>query len=49
MAFDTVERAVEEIARLSPAFMSVTYGAGGTVFQSGDMISAQSIAASILS
>lgn len=27
--FETVERAAEEIARLHPAFMSVTYGAGG--------------------
>ncbi len=28
-AFDTVKHATEEIARLSPSFMSVTYGAGG--------------------
>ncbi len=28
-AFDSVKEATEEIARLSPAFMSVTYGAGG--------------------
>ena len=28
-AFDSVEKATEEIARLYPAFMSVTYGAGG--------------------
>lgn len=28
-AFESVKRAVEEIARLKPAFMSVTYGAGG--------------------
>ena len=28
-AFDTVKRATEEIAALSPSFMSVTYGAGG--------------------
>ena len=28
-SFETVERAVCEIARLSPAYMSVTYGAGG--------------------
>ena len=27
--FDSVKTATEEIARLSPAFMSVTYGAGG--------------------
>ena len=27
--YDSVKRATEEIARLSPAFMSVTYGAGG--------------------
>lgn len=27
--FDTVKHAVEEIAKLRPAFMSVTYGAGG--------------------
>ncbi len=27
--YDSVEAATEEIARLSPAFMSVTYGAGG--------------------
>ena len=27
--FDSVKRATEEIAKLSPAFMSVTYGAGG--------------------
>ena len=27
--FNTVKRATEEIARLSPSFMSVTYGAGG--------------------
>ncbi len=28
-AYDSVKTATEEIARLSPAFMSVTYGAGG--------------------
>ncbi len=28
-AFDSVKHATEEIAKLSPAFMSVTYGAGG--------------------
>ena len=28
-AFDSVKTATEEIAKLSPAFMSVTYGAGG--------------------
>lgn len=28
-AFDSVKAATEEIARLSPSFMSVTYGAGG--------------------
>ena len=28
-AFETVERAVTEIAALNPSFMSVTYGAGG--------------------
>ena len=28
-AFESVGRAVEEIAALHPAFMSVTYGAGG--------------------
>ena len=28
-AFDSVRHATEEIARLQPAFMSVTYGAGG--------------------
>ncbi|MBE7065826.1 MAG: methylenetetrahydrofolate reductase [NAD(P)H] [Ruminococcaceae bacterium] len=28
-AFDSVQNAVREIAKLSPAFMSVTYGAGG--------------------
>ena len=28
-SFDSVKVAVEEIAKLSPAFMSVTYGAGG--------------------
>ena len=28
-AFDSVREATEKIARLSPAFMSVTYGAGG--------------------
>ena len=27
--YDTVKNATEEIAKLSPAFMSVTYGAGG--------------------
>lgn len=29
MGFDSVKSATEEIARLRPAFMSVTYGAGG--------------------
>ena len=29
MAFDSVKHATEEIAKLSPSFMSVTYGAGG--------------------
>ena len=28
-AFESVKNAAEEIARLSPSFMSVTYGAGG--------------------
>ena len=28
-SFESVKRATEEIAKLSPAFMSVTYGAGG--------------------
>ena len=27
--FESVKRATEEIAKLKPAFMSVTYGAGG--------------------
>lgn len=29
MAFDSVKHATEEIAKLAPSFMSVTYGAGG--------------------
>ena len=29
MTFDSVKHATEEIAKLKPAFMSVTYGAGG--------------------
>jgi len=29
MAFDSVKHATEEIAKLGPSFMSVTYGAGG--------------------
>lgn len=32
-AFESVEKAVREIARLRPAFMSVTYGAGGGTSQ----------------
>ena len=28
-AFDSVKHATEEIAKLHPAYMSVTYGAGG--------------------
>ena len=27
--FDTIKDAIEDIARLKPSFMSVTYGAGG--------------------
>ena len=29
LAFDSVENAIFEIAKLRPSFMSVTYGAGG--------------------
>ena len=29
MRFDSVKSATEEIAKLRPSFMSVTYGAGG--------------------
>ena len=29
VVFDSVKQAVEKIAQLNPAFMSVTYGAGG--------------------
>ncbi len=32
-SFDTVEQAAEEIAKLKPLFMSVTYGAGGGTSQ----------------
>lgn len=32
-AFESVKQATEEIAALSPAFMSVTYGAGGGISQ----------------
>ena len=32
-AFDSVKRATEEIAKLAPAFISVTYGAGGGTSQ----------------
>ena len=32
-SFDAVEGAVHEIAALKPAFMSVTYGAGGGTSQ----------------
>ena len=32
-AFDSVKEAIEEIAKLHPSFMSVTYGAGGGTSQ----------------
>ncbi len=41
--YDTVQQAVEEIAQLNPAYMSVTYGAGG-----GTSAFTTSIAANIL-
>ena len=34
-AFDSVKTATEEIARLRPSFMSVTYGAGGSGRKTG--------------
>ena len=33
MGFDSVELAIEQIAKINPSFMSVTYGAGGGTSQ----------------
>lgn len=41
--FETVKSATEQIARLHPSFMSVTYGAGGTTDQYTTMIASNII------
>ena len=45
-AFENVSRATQEIAKLNPSYMSITYGAGGGQKHTGGDQPVQSVASS---